>query len=132
MRHQRQGWRRLVALPVALLGALVIAPGIAFAGPNTTGAMVLDFNSCQAHMTALWSGQPGKLKTYSVEISSDLTAPQIVQPTTDFPRSGSFDLTFDFGTLTSINTFHAVTHIYDGKGIEQATWNSGYVAVSCG
>ena len=131
MRHQRQGLRRLVALPVALLAALVIAPSISAASPNTSGGMVLEFNGCQAHMTAIWTAQPGKLKAYSVEISSDLTTPQVAKGTTDFSRSGFFDITFDFTALGSINTFRAVTRVYDGKGVEQANWPSGDVAASC-
>jgi hypothetical protein len=132
MRHQRQGWWRLVALPVALLGALVVAPTISAAGPNTFGNTVLGFSDCDAHVVVDWAGQPGRLRTYTVEIWSDFGTGVTQLGAGDLARSGHLEFFPSYvATLEFSNTFHAVTHVFDGKGVEQATWTSGDVAVGC-
>jgi hypothetical protein len=132
MRHQRQGWRRLVALPVALLGALVIAPGLASAGPNTTGATVLDFTDCDAHVVVAWSAQPGRFKSYTVEIWSDHGSGVTTLDSGPLTRNGRLDFFPTYAaTLEFSNPFHAVTHVYDGKGVEQDTWTSNVFPANC-
>jgi len=132
MTHQRQGWRRLVALPVALLGALVIAPGLALASPNSAGSTTLDFTDCQAHVVVDWSAQPGKLKSYTVEISSLFGTTATLDLNVSMARSGHVDYFPTYSATTEFsNQFTAVTHVYDGKGIEQATWTSNVMAAAC-
>ena len=131
MRHQRQGLWRLVALPVALLGALVIAPGFASASPSTTGATVLDFTGCTAHVVVSWNAQPGKFKSYMTEISSDHGSTS--QLSSDLlPKSGRLDFFPVYNaTIEFSNQFTAVTHVYDGKGVEQDTWTSNVFPANC-
>lgn len=132
MRHQRQGWRRLVALPVALLGALVIAPTLAFAGANSFGNTGLDITDCVATVNVSWGGQPGRLKSYQVELSSDANTAPDVLASGPLGRSGSFVLpTVTLSGYGLSNQFRAVTRVYDGKGVEQDTWTSGDVAAPC-
>jgi hypothetical protein len=132
MRHQRQGWWRLVALPVALLGALAIAPGLALASPNTVGNTVLGLDGCDAHVVVDWAAQPGKLKTYTVEIWSDFGTGVTQLAAGDLSRSGHLDFFAAYGATAEFsNTFHAVTHVFDGRGVEQDTWLSGDVAANC-
>ena len=132
MRHQRQGWRRLVALPVALLGALVIAPGMAFASPNTGGFTGLDITGCKATVNVSWTALPGKLKTYTVEISSDANTTANVVASGDLTRNNTFVLPIvTLSTYGFSNQFVATTRVFDGKGVEQDSWPSGVVAASC-
>ena len=131
MRHQRQGWWRLVALPVALLGALVIAPGLASASPNSVGTTTMDITDCKLTLVVDWSAQPGKLKTYRVEVWSDANTSVTTLALGDFARSGHQVLAMDLATFADSNTFHAVTRVFDGKGVEQDAWPSGDVARTC-
>lgn len=134
MRHQRQGWRRLVALSVAMVGALVIAPGIASAGPNSIGVtgLVVDDTTCLATVNVAWAGQPGRLKTYMTELFSDADPTSRVLSSGDLTRSATFVLpVVTLSTYGFSNQFHAVTHVYDGKGVEQDMWSSNPVAASC-
>ncbi|HKB28164.1 MAG TPA: hypothetical protein VKC59_03990 [Candidatus Limnocylindrales bacterium] len=132
MRHQRQGWRRLVALPVALLGALVIAPSVGAAGPNTVGNTVLDVTDCQATIAISWAAQPGRLKTYSVELSVNGGPAATIVSGAALGRSDSIVLgPIAFGTSTDSNQFLAVTRVYDGKGVEQDSWPSRPVPAPC-
>lgn len=132
MRHQRQGWRRLVALPIALLGALVIAPGLASAGPNTTGATTLIITDCQAAVSVGWSSQPGRLKTYTVDFSSNVNPIPVTIGSGALGRSGNIVIFVPLQVdLVNSNQFLAVTHVFDGKGVEQETWSSTTQAASC-
>jgi hypothetical protein len=132
MRHQRQGWRRLVALAVAMLGAMVIAPGLALAGPNSVGATTLDMTDCQAHVVVDWSGQPGRFKSYTVELQSDVDPTVWLLAGEAFTRSGHVDVTVDLTATTEFsNTFRAVTRLFDGKGVEVDSWTSGDRPASC-
>ena len=132
MRHQRQGLRRLVALPVALLAALLIAPSIAVAGPSSGGSTVLDFTDCQGHVVVAWNALPGKFKSFTTEIWSDQGSGVDQLNTGPLARSGRLDFwpVYTATTLFS-NQFHAVTHVYDGKGIEQDTWIANVFAANC-
>ena len=132
MTHQRQGWRRLVALPVALLGALVIAPGLALASPNSVGNTGLDITACVATVNVSWSAQPGKLKTYTVDLASDANTTPVVLASGTLGRSGTFVLPpMTLQSYGFSNQFRATTHVYDGKGVEQDTWTSADVAGPC-
>jgi hypothetical protein len=120
-----------MALPVALLGALAIAPTILAAGPNTVGNTILGFSDCDAHVVVDWAAQPGKLKSYTVEIWSDRGAGVTQLDSGTLSRSGHLDFFPVYGaTVEFSNTFHAVTHVFDGKGVEQDTWSSGDIAVN--
>jgi hypothetical protein len=132
MRHQRQGWRRLVALSVAMVGALAIAPGIASASPSSGGHTGLDISLCKVTVVVDWSGQPGKLKTYTVELTNDSNPTVTTMASGAFSRSAHMILQADLtDDAANSNTFRAITHVFDGKGIEQETWASGDVAVPC-
>lgn len=131
MRHQRQGWLRLVALPVALLGALVVAPSIAVAGPNTGGSAVIDFTDCNAHVVVAWNALPGKFKSYKTEIWSDHGSLSELG-SGPLARSGLLEYWPTYTATTDFsNTFHVVTHVYDGKGVEQDTWAANDFAANC-
>ena len=132
MRHQRQGLRRLVALPVALLAALVIAPSISAASPNTVGATVLDITSCQAVISVSWAGQPGKLRSFTVELSSNVSSSVTTVIAGAMTRSGGFVTDpILLSTSADSNQFLAVTRVFDGKGIEQDSWASRPVPAPC-
>jgi hypothetical protein len=132
MRHQRQGWRRLVALSVAMVGALVIAPGLASASPSTTGNTVLDVTNCTATVAVSWVAQPGRLKTFTTELWSDANTTPVVVGSGSLGRNGTIVLPqVPLSIYADSNQFHAVTRVYDGKGVEQETWPSGDVAGSC-
>jgi len=134
MKHQRQGWRRLVALPVAMIGALVIAPALVSASPSSTGNTVLavDTTTCVASVSISWVAQPGRLKTYMTELWSDSNPTPVVIASGALARSGTFVVpTWSLTPFVDSNTFHAVTHVYDGKGVEQDTWPSGDMAAPC-
>ena len=132
MRHQRQGWRRLVALPVALLGALVIAPSLALASPNSVGNTGLDITDCKATVNVSWAAQPGKFKTYTIDLASDANPTASVLSSGALGRSGTIVLpVVTLSAYGASNQFRATTHVYDGKGVEQDTWVSADVAGSC-
>jgi len=132
MRHQRQGLWRLVALPVALLGALVIAPGLVSAGANSVGNTGLDITDCVATVNVGWAGQPGRLKSYQLELSSDANTTPRVLASGLLDRSGSFVVPpMTLAGYGFSNQFRAVTRLYDGKGVEQDTWTSRDVAAPC-
>ena len=130
MRHERTGSWRLVAAPLAWLGALVIAPAV-MASPSTTGATTLDVTDCKATVAVGWSAQPGRYKSYTVEISSDADTSVQTLGSGSFARTGNLILQLNLATYGFSNQFHAVTRVFDGKGVEQLMWPSADVAAPC-
>jgi hypothetical protein len=117
-----------------MVGALVIAPGIASASPSTAGntVLVVDGTTCIATVSLSWVAQPGRLKTFTTELSSDANATPVAVGSGSLGRSGS--LVFDpisLATYGFSNQIRAITHVYDGKGVEQETWASRDVPASC-
>jgi hypothetical protein len=115
-----------------MVGALVIAPGLASASPNTVGNTVLDVTACQATIAVSWAAQPGRLKTYSIELSVNGGQAVTIISGAALGRSGNIVLDpITFGTSTDSNQFLAVTRVYDGKGVEQDSWPSRPVPAPC-
>ena len=66
------------------------------------------------------------------ELWSDVNQTKVAIASGSLTRNGTFVIpAVTLSTYGDSNTFHALTHVYDGKGIEQDMWPSGDIAASC-
>jgi hypothetical protein len=120
---------KVLAVALALSGAIALPAMTLAAKPEPTQSVSLSFDGCNARVVADWANQPGRYKRYTIRVFNDVHGTQLLAAEGS-ARSGHVDTIVGNSAGTTKN-FIARLWFLDRDGVVVGGAASAWVEADC-